>query len=84
MSFLPKKAVFRRTLEDMLVALEKNGNWGEEVFYFVVLRYSLREITNSSHNDKKYPAVVAHSFNPSIWEAEAGRFLSSRPAWCTE
>jgi hypothetical protein len=31
--------------------------------------------------------VVAHAFNPSIWEAEAeaeaeaGRFLSSRPAW---
>ena len=26
-------------------------------------------------------AVVAHVFNPSTWEAEAGRFLSSRPAW---
>jgi hypothetical protein len=26
-------------------------------------------------------AVVAHAFNPSIWEAEAGGFLSSRPAW---
>jgi hypothetical protein len=24
--------------------------------------------------------VVAHAFNPSTWEAEAGRFLSSRPA----
>jgi hypothetical protein len=23
--------------------------------------------------------VVAHAFNPSIWEAEAGGFLSSRP-----
>jgi hypothetical protein len=29
-------------------------------------------------------AVVAHTFNPSTWEAEAGRFLSSRPAWSTE
>jgi hypothetical protein len=29
-------------------------------------------------------AVVMHAFNPSIWEAEAGRFLSSRPAWSTE
>jgi hypothetical protein len=28
-------------------------------------------------------AVVAHAFNPSTWEAEAGRFLSSRPAWST-
>jgi hypothetical protein len=24
--------------------------------------------------------VVVHAFNPSTWEAEAGRFLSSRPA----
>jgi thymidylate synthase len=29
-------------------------------------------------------AVVAHAFNPSTWEAEANRFLSSRPAWSTE
>jgi hypothetical protein len=29
-------------------------------------------------------AVVAHTFNPSTWEAEADRFLSSRPARSTE
>jgi hypothetical protein len=29
-------------------------------------------------------AVVAHAFNPSTWEAVAGGFLSSRPAWSTE
>jgi hypothetical protein len=29
-------------------------------------------------------AVVAQAFNPSTWEAEAGRFLSSRPAWFTK
>ena len=28
-------------------------------------------------------AVVAHAFNPSIWEPEAGGFLSSRSAWST-
>jgi hypothetical protein len=27
---------------------------------------------------------VAHAFNPSTWEAEAGGFPSSRPAWSTE
>jgi hypothetical protein len=27
--------------------------------------------------------VVVHAFNPSTREAEAGRFLSSRPAWTT-
>jgi hypothetical protein len=29
-------------------------------------------------------AVVAHTFKTSTWEAEAGGFLSSRPAWSTE
>jgi hypothetical protein len=29
-------------------------------------------------------AVVAHTFNPSTWEAEAGGFVSSRPAWSTK
>ena len=29
-------------------------------------------------------AVVARAFNPSTWEAEAGRSLSSRPTWSTE
>jgi major histocompatibility complex class I len=28
--------------------------------------------------------VVVHAFNPSTQEAEAGGFLSSRPAWSTE
>jgi hypothetical protein len=27
---------------------------------------------------------VSHAFNPSTWEAEAGGFLSLRPAWSTE
>jgi hypothetical protein len=29
-------------------------------------------------------AVVTHAFNPSTWEAEAGGFLSLRPAWSTK
>ena len=33
---------------------------------------------------KKGQAMVAHAFNPSTWEAKAGGFLSSRPAWSTE
>jgi major histocompatibility complex class I len=28
--------------------------------------------------------MVVHAFNPSTREAEAGGFLSSRPAWSTE
>jgi major histocompatibility complex class I len=30
------------------------------------------------------PGVVAHAFNPSTREAEAGEFLSSRAAWSTK
>jgi hypothetical protein len=30
------------------------------------------------------PGVVAHTFNPSTRETEAGRFLSSRPSWSTK
>jgi hypothetical protein len=40
-----------------------------------------------THLAKEKPlsrAVVAHAFKPSTWEAEASRFLSSRPAWFTE
>jgi hypothetical protein len=35
-------------------------------------------------NTFKHRAVVAHALNPSTREAEAGGFLSSRPAWSTE
>jgi hypothetical protein len=35
-------------------------------------------------NRRKGWAVVVHAFNPRTWEAEAGGFLSSRPAWSTE
>jgi hypothetical protein len=41
-----------------------------------------REIDQFKSTVRK--AVVAHAFNPSTWEVEAGEFLSSRPAWSTE
>ena len=30
------------------------------------------------------PGEVAHAFNPRTWEAEAGGFQCSMPAWSTE
>jgi hypothetical protein len=30
------------------------------------------------------PGMVAHAFNPNTWEAEASRFLSSRPGLQSE
>jgi hypothetical protein len=40
--------------------------------------------TSLKSKNKNKPGVVAHPFNSSTWEAEAGRFLSWRPAWSTE
>jgi hypothetical protein len=34
--------------------------------------------------NNKGGTMVVHAFSPSTWEAEAGGFLSSRPAWFTE
>jgi hypothetical protein len=47
--------------------------------YFLGIRKTLTE-----NKIKISRAVVVHDFNPSTWEAEAGGFLSSRPAWSTE
>jgi hypothetical protein len=49
------------------------------------LSYRLRKKGEAQKNNllEKSRVVVAHAFNPSTWEAEAGGFLSSRPAWST-
>jgi hypothetical protein len=36
------------------------------------------------HQKGQAAGMWAHAFNPSTREAEAGGFLSSRPAWSTE
>jgi hypothetical protein len=43
----------------------------------------LTEVTQTQKYNHA-PGMVAHVFNPSIWEAEAGGFLSSRPTWSTK
>jgi hypothetical protein len=42
------------------------------------------ELKSTSMNWVYHLEVVAHAFNPSTPEAEAGRFLSSRTAWSTK
>jgi hypothetical protein len=48
----------------------------------VTLLYRLNHILKLK--SKTSWAVGAHAFNPSTREAEAGGFLSLRPAWSTE
>ena len=38
----------------------------------------------SAQDQGMQPGVVVYSFNPSTWEAEAGGFLSLKPAWSTK
>jgi hypothetical protein len=45
---------------------------------------ALQQLYNIVTFKKFRPGVVAHAFNPSTREAEAGGFLSSRPAWSTK
>jgi hypothetical protein len=46
------------------------------------IRVSAQHPSREPHKqDVNKPDVVAHAFNPSTREAEAGGFLSSRPAW---
>ena len=47
--------------------------------FFLSLSRKKSQIKNSNQL-----GMVVHTFNPSTWEAEAGWFLSSRPAWSTE
>jgi hypothetical protein len=42
-------------------------------------------VISKKKKKKNQPGVVvAHAFNPSTRETEAGGFLSSRPAWSTK
>jgi hypothetical protein len=58
---------------------QRNEFQGEPNIKLVLLKAEERWIKRV-----KQPGVVAHAFNPSTQEAEAGRFLSLRPAWSTK
>jgi hypothetical protein len=43
-----------------------------------------RQVFYLAVTEMSHPGMVTHAFNPSTQEAEAGGFLSSRPAWSTK
>jgi hypothetical protein len=65
--------------ERLRIATDLCGGWIFQRYY--AINAQLFEYTKS-HRIK--PGMVGHNFNPSTWEAEAGGFLSSRPAWSTK
>jgi hypothetical protein len=78
-------------LGDHLLQLESHPARSIQVLAAAVssrqsLILSIYFLERKKEKKEKSQAVVAHAFNPnpSTWEAEAGRFLSSRPAWSTE
>jgi hypothetical protein len=66
--------------------LEVTINTFNMVGVTIGVKYSLMAsgLLDSVKSSFRCPAVVVHAFNPSTWKAEAGGFLSSRPAWSTE
>jgi hypothetical protein len=55
-------------------------------YFFESIMYNISCIGAGEIVQQKNPLElgVAHTFNPSTWEAEAGGFLSLRPAWSTK
>jgi hypothetical protein len=65
----PNRRLTKHTVEALTTKTKKETGWGG----------------GRKQKEKQVSwAVVAHAFSPSIWEAEAGGFLNSRPAWSTE
>jgi hypothetical protein len=64
------------SISHFLLAVSFFQLYKEVLIYYFYKNFSFKNLAK--------PGVVAHAFNPSTWEAERGKFLSSRPAWSTE
>jgi hypothetical protein len=62
-----------------------NGCIEEEKYIQKMSKYFYLDYLWKTQREKPMRrGVLAHTFYPSTWDAAAGRFLSSRPAWSTE
>ena len=68
----------QQTLKGIMQQREKKN--GHTIWN--ILHKSVKK--NLTKNGNICRVLVVHSFNPSTWEADVGRFLSTRPAWSTE
>ena len=60
---------------------KEGKNCSQDIYYERRILKKDKKIESSIKTEKKKrlkKLVVAHTFNPRTWEAEAGRFLSSR------
>jgi hypothetical protein len=74
-------AVIKKVTATKTEKRKQTSNVNKDVRYGIT--YTIGTSIEIPHESENKPGVVAHTFNPSTWEAEAGRFLSSRPAWST-
>jgi hypothetical protein len=78
------------------VDINVSGPWEKALlggWQFKLSKLGRRNVFHSSHDlnnplESSLKHITARhgvcTFNPSTWEAEAGGFLRSRPAWSTE
>jgi hypothetical protein len=67
----------------------KRQSWSQPGQHGMLEANQANETLGQTQQERKQPnkkregelGVVAHAFNPSPWEAEAGEFLSLRTAW---
>ena len=53
------------------------------MYFNSVLKYTLYGDKNNVIKIYSRQVMVAHAFNPSTWEGEAGGSLGLKPAWST-
>jgi hypothetical protein len=77
----PKAYMFR---EECSLVIENSLSKQRALGSVPSTRIHKKPQTNKTHLLKMWePGMMAHAFNPSTWEAEAGGFLSLRTAWST-